>query len=180
MINAATIRRAVRDLLEGKTGVVRRVPVDAFGYASFDGQSETTQEARIVIEGKRSVFDVQIKGYKNHAATPITIKASHRTVVADIQIPTWTLLRKYDQAFIRDQQRAEIEHDCDTAIQALCYPGNLTTSCDESTNIVSGMLHGPDGYGAPTWSVIEEDWPTHRLRGVIEALAIIEVPQPIA
>lgn len=181
-IAAAAIRTAITELLEGTIGTTRTVTANKFKSGAFEGQPIAATQAKTAITTYNHRFDVRILSLRGkHGASPMSIKASHRIERATIEIPLWSHLASTVQDSSRATQREEIENECDMAIQALCYPGNLTqTSAAVTTGIVSGLLVGPDGSGVPTWTVIEENWQRHMLRSVIRASASLIITQAAA
>lgn len=178
-IYADRIASAVEDLLEGTLGTTRTVGTTVFGFGTFEGLAMSAQQARTIQTAtRRHRFDVRVLDIVPHKSTPISIKSSHRNVRVSIWIDIATTLKSVAQESDRKSQRAAIANDADTALQALTYPGNLTLDgSGNATNIISGMLMGPDGAGLPTWSVISEDWKTHMLKSSIKASAVVVVTQ---
>jgi hypothetical protein len=181
-IAAAAIVNAIVEALDGTMNSTRDVDAAALGGGVFEGQPVQAQQSRAIqTADKRHRFDVRLMGQQRHASSPASIKASHRTALVPVQIDITTTLKTTAQESERFAQRASVASDADDAIQALTYPGNLTTDdADTATGIVSGMLFGPDGSGQPQWSVVSEDWSRHLLKSVIRGSAIVVVAQAVA
>jgi len=178
-IASAAIRTSIKELLQGTIGTTRTVGSTLYGYGIFIGQPTMAQQALTIQSGtKRSRFDIRLSSMIPHPSTPLSIKSSYRNIVVGVEIDINTTLNSTAMETARNTQREVIESDADVAIQALCYPGNLTTtSASVATGIIGGMLFGPGGKGTPAWQVTSEDWTTHILRSVIKASAIIQVTQ---
>ncbi len=179
-IAAAAIRQSIKEVMQGQAGEVRTVDSSKFGYGVFDGQPTAAQQARAIQDAdKTHRFDIKLGSYELQAASPLSSNAPTRNIRVPITIGVWTTLRSTAQEAERDEQRDAITADADEAIQALSYRGNLTQdSALRQTNIVSGLLQGPDGKGPPRWRLVSEDWKAHLLRSEITASAIVVVTQP--
>lgn len=179
---STAIRVAIEELLHGSSGIVRKVPAGLFERGVLDGQPLTAQQARTYDQRYVHRFDVRVGPWRNHEATPLSTKASVRISRVGVVINVSTRLPATPLDNKRHEQRAQIEGDFDTAVQALNYPGNLTVTVDdEETGIVSGLLQGPDeGQPTPTWEVVDENWSEHILRSRISGSATVRIAQAIA
>lgn len=177
--SAAAIRSAISDVLEGAHGTVRTLTVGVFGSDVFDGQHGSTQKAKTlqVTHG----FDVQIGRLTSHEASPVGAIGSYRIAQADIVVDVVTKLATVVELDRRDTALAAVLSDLEQGAQALGFPGNLTTNAAATaTGIVSGMLLGPGGEGAPTVDQLSEDWAKQEIRCRISATALINITQSVS
>ena len=182
----AAIRQAIREVLEGTTGSVRTVTAGKFLSGVFEGQTDLQQRSRALRktadpENPEWVhrFDVRLGRMTNHESTPVAAIGNHRIVSLPVTISVTT----HTQARILDDRRDEvlalINSDLDTAVQALTWPGNLTqTFAAVATNIVSGLMLGPEGNGYPSLEVTEEDWEKSLIRSLLGGSVLLVVTQP--
>jgi hypothetical protein len=177
----AAVRTAIKELLQGSIGAVRVCSDELFRYGAHEGKPISGQQAKAIALDRFASFDVKVGSFVNHSSTPSSITAGYRTVKAMVDISFWVPTKTTVQDAERDQMLEDVERYMDVAIQALSYPHNLdTTSGGASTNIVSGLLFGPDGKGPPTWELLNIDWANSLHRSVIHASAIVQVDQATA
>jgi hypothetical protein len=177
-IAAEAIFNAITEALNGTLTSTRGVDKNAMGSGVFDGQPVQAQQARARNTGKAHWFDVRMLGQLRHGSTPASINGSYRNVLVPVEVTITTTLKTTAQDSDRMAQRAAAASVADDAVQALTYPGNLTTdAAGTATGIVSGMLFGPDGTGLPQWSVTAEDWDLQLHRSVIRGGAVVVVTQ---
>lgn len=176
--NAANIRTAILELLEGDIGAIRTVSADTFEYGVFDGLSQQAVEGKLTASSASHMFDVAVSVTDNHPNTNSPNTGSRRLMRARVSIPIWTRTKTTAEESARKTTLASIRDDADTALQALGYPGNLTeTSASAATNIRGGLLYGPGGTGGPAWSIESVDWERGIVRSHIDALALVDVSQ---
>lgn len=178
---ASAIRTAITELLRGSIGTTRIVPQGMFEPGVHAGQKPSAQQAKAIDRRYEHRFDVVVSRQAKNAATPLSVTASYRIAQHSVVINIATKLKSVVRDDAREEQRAQIEGDCDVAIQALNYPNNLLATLGaQLTGIVSGMLQGPDGLATPTWELVEENWEQHLLRSRIIAEAIVIQQQAVA
>lgn len=176
----AVIRSAIKSLLLGDIGSVRKLAAGTFAYGTFDGQAAQATRARALNVTYAHRFDVKVGNQKMHGATPISAKSSYRLSTVPVTIDITTKLKAATLEAERDEQRALAESNSQLALQALEYPGNLAVDAHAApTGIVSGILVGEDGTGHPSWEVVEEDWKTLHHRSRIVGAVVVSVTQPI-
>lgn len=182
MSQAALIRTALVQLMEGSLGSVRKLPMGLFGFGVFEGQPSAAQQARASDVRYQHQFDVIIGQARPHKATPLSTKASYRIEARAVSIRIVTRLATSADEPSRLEQRERIEQAVSDATGALSYPGNLlTTVAGEATGITSGMLVGvDDGTGWPRYEVISEDWKKQLHTCRILGVAIVNVAQAVA
>lgn len=178
-INAANIRTAITELLEGDIGTTRTVTSGVFGEGVWVGQQDSQKQAEILDTNTATYkFDVELGGLEHHPATPISIKGNTRIALLGVLIRVWGKLATEPERAQRKTDLAALESALDTAIQALCFPSNLSqTSSAAATNIVSGLLNGPGGLGIPEATEPEENWELKIVTAEINASAILTVSQ---
>lgn len=179
-INAANIRLAIEELLEGTIGSVRTVTAGVMSGAVFDGQPDAASKALSL--SYRHRFDVELTGFSDNEASPIGSSLSNRRLInLEVSIPIVSRLQSSVQESLRSTVLANVVSDADTAIQALHYAigsGALaTTNAGGATTIIGGMLAGPNGIGSPTWTLEAQDWDAQEVRSRIDARAIVRVTQ---
>ena len=181
MIYAAYIRAAIKAVMTGTAGITRTVPPNMFEPGVFAGQPDQAQQAKTLDKRYYHRFDVKLSALLPHAMSPLSSNGNYRLSTLPIEIPITTWLKTTAQEINRDDTLALIEGDADTAIQALWYRDNLLLSpSGEATNIVSGMMHGPEGKSCPTWELIDEDWGKHLLRSRIRGSVFVNITQAVA
>lgn len=183
--SAAALRQAIREVLEGTLGTARTVTAGKFLSGVFEGQTDLQQRSRVLRKTDAETpewvhrFDVRLGQMRNHDSSPVAAIGSHRIVFIPItiSITTHTQSRILDDR--RDEVLAMVNSDLDTALQALTWPGNLDQTFSAlPTNIVSGMMLGPEGQGYPTAEVTEEDWDKQLLRSLLGGSCLVQVQQP--
>ena len=178
--SATAIHNAIRSLLEGAIGAVRVTTPGMFVYGTFDGQAAAATRARALDVTAVHRFDVKLGAHRMHGATPISAKSSTKISTVPVTIDVTTKFKAATLQTDRDAQRALAADDCQLALQALEYPGNLSQDASANpTGIVSGMLMGDDGKGHPAWEVVEEDWKQLYLRSRISGTVVVAVTQPV-
>lgn len=175
----SAIRNAIRDVLEGTdTRGFRKMVPDVFKYGAFDGNNDRSNHALTLDIRYQHRFDVVLGPLRQNGSSPMSNKGPARHSTIDITVEIWTRLGSTVNVEERDLQRERVEQNAELAIQALAYPGNLTTSLDGlPTGIVSGLLSGRDNNATPTWEVVTEDWTKQIHRSRISAAAIVVVGQ---
>lgn len=179
---AALIRTALIELMEGSLGLVRRLPPGLFQFGVFDGQPTAAQQARAMDSRYQHQFDVLVSGARPHKSTPLSTKASYRTEARQVQLRITTHLSTTADQMARLEQREKIEQACADAIGVLSYPGNLSaTRAGRATHVISGVLVGAeDGSGWPRYEVMSEDWKKQLHVCRISGVAIVTVAQAVA
>jgi hypothetical protein len=179
---SSAIRTAITELLRGSIGDVRIVPAGLFEPGVFDGQKMPAQQSKAIDHRYVHRFDLKITRQVNNAATPLGVSnAPYRIADYSIAINITTRLKAVTRDDAREEQRAQIEGDCDVAIQALNYRSNLSTTLDaQPTGIVSGLLKGPDTASTPVWELVEENWEQQLLRSRIVAEATVIQQQAVS
>lgn len=178
--NATYIRDAVVDLMDGTITSVRQLTAATFAYGTFDGQTPTAKKATAVQTATaRHWFDVELGALQNHPDSPVSANANYRLGIVSVRIPITTAVRSTAESDQRGTDLETIASDCDTAIQALHYRDNLATDASaNSTNIVSGIMLGPGGQGAPEWKLTDEDWDARLVSSEINGSVIVKITQP--
>lgn len=178
-MSTAAQRTAIIELLEGDIGSSRTVPESTFEFGVFDGQPDAAMVAKAIDRSTATHwFDVEFGEVVDHEASPVSIKASTRIVRVQTSIPVWTKTATTVEETARKSLLASIESDCDTAIQALTYPGNLTqTSGATATNIVGGFMTAVGGKGSPVWSVEFPDWELGLIHSRIDGELTVTISQ---
>lgn len=181
-IESTAIRLAVKELLEGDIGSVRTMAATVMQYGVFEGQPTRAQIAKTLQTAVGDYwFDVELSRIADHPATPVSAKGNRRIVRVRIDVPIWSTLKTTAQESDRDTSMGDMPEEIEDAIQALHYPGNLTqTNAGDPTNIVSGMLLGPGGLGAPEWEITEVDWENHLLRSRISGECVVTITQAVS
>lgn len=175
--NAAHIRTAIIELLEGTIGSVRTVTAGQFTADVFEAQDDIAKQG-LSLADRTQHFDVQIAPLRSNDATPIAANGSFRLSNLLVTIPVWRHANAENRRTQRFADLAEFENALDTAQQALAFTDNLaTTSSAQSTGIVNGLLIGPDGTGSPEISPIEESYADELLRAEIVGIAIVNISQ---
>jgi hypothetical protein len=178
---AAAIRNVIAEVLEGRVGTTRTVSRDpqVFLRGVFDGQGDAATKAKAAqTSAARHRFDVQLGSMRNHDATPVSATSSNRIVTIPVRIDVTTSSATKVQESKRDDLLDSIASDCDDAIQALAFPGNLaTTEGSVSTNIIAGMLLGDGAVGAPRWEMGAVDWTRNLARSRITGAVIVSISQ---
>lgn len=176
--NAAAVRRAIRDVLEGASGTVRTVASGTMVSGVFEGQQDAAQKAKTLLAEHR--FDVRLASLRNHEASPVGAIGSYRLARVEIFVEVLTATRTVVQIDARDTLLAAIASDMDEAIQALAFPANVaTTAALAATGIVSGLLTGPGGEGVPEWTEVAQDWERQEIRSRISASATLRIEQDV-
>lgn len=181
MSQAALIRTAIIELMQGSLGNARKLPLQLFGFGVFDGQPMTAQQARAGDSRYQHQFDVTISTARPHRSTPFSTKANYRMEARQVALRVVTNLSATSDELARLEARERVEQACSDAIGALSYPGNLTfTVSGQETRITSGMLCGTeDGAGVPRYELVNEDWKRQLLISRILGVAIVNVPQAV-
>ena len=164
-IAATAILKSIKELLDGDIGTIRTVATDAASPGHIPWAGQVLSEPR---------FDVQIIARRHHPGTPISVLASRRVDILDIQIDCRHQLRANILEDKREETRALVEGDMDEFVQALSFPGNLSaTASGTSTGIMDGLLLNA------TSSLIEERWedPPQYLQSRINAEAWVVITQ---
>lgn len=175
------IRAAIKSLLLGEIGTVRKVPTGALMYGTYEGQPTGATRARANDPSIGSRFDVKVGAQRMHGATPISAKAASKLTTVPVTIDITTRFKAAPAEAERDEQRSAADERAMLALQALQYPGNLSLDASgRATGIVSGMLVGPEGQGHPTWEVITEDWRTLHHVSRISGAVVVVVDQPVS
>lgn len=177
----AAIYTSIIEVARGtKQGNGLSVPPNMFEFGAFEGQDEMAIEvlAQEVLFGHR--FDVRMPNVEPHASTPLSVRGPFRNVVIEVQIDVWSRLASTAEEYERLEQRVAVRGDCETLMQALNRPGNLTETLDgEATGIMSGVMVGLDGAVSPRWELVREDWGKHYARSVIVGALYAQITKPI-
>jgi hypothetical protein len=164
-ISATNIATAIRELLDGTIGSVRKVT------ASTVMTGHTPWDAQILVLPR---YDVTLGKLENHPATPVSALSSFRISNLDVSIELYHTLRSAVKIDVRNTVREAVTAFGDVAMQSLGYPGNLSrTSASLATGIVSGMLTSMNH------DIISEDWDERppRITSRITGIAIINISQ---
>lgn len=175
-LQAANIRQTIIDVLESSVGNLQ-IDAGKFAFGVFEGQPTGAQQAKAVQSAVAAHrFDVVLSPLRNSDATNVAVNAVRRICELDITIPIWTHVKTTAQEDERKTILASIESDCEDAIQVLAHPSNLTESAAAgATNIVSGMMLGPGGQGAPQYRTVDADWKTQLVKSEIVGTLIVTV-----
>lgn len=175
----ATIRAAIRELLEGQIGVYRVPAQGLFKYGTFDGQPLPAEQAHALqADVGRHWFNVRAGRIGSNRSTPIATNANYRHANVFLTIELSTHLASTVEEDERDEVLGMVGSDMEAARAALSYPGNLDAdSQGDSTLIVGGMLLGPDEGELDYESV--PDWGAQLIRSRINALAIVQIAQEV-
>lgn len=177
--NATYIRDTVVDLLDGTLTSVRQLTSGKFAYGTHDGQTPTAKKATAVQTATaRHWFDVELGRLENHSDGPVSANSNYRLGIVTVRIPITTSVRSAAEATQRGADLETIATDCDDAIQALHYRDNLSQDASaNATNIVSGIMLGPGGQGAPVWDLTNEDWEAGLVESEINGSVIVNITQ---
>jgi hypothetical protein len=181
--DAAAIRLVITQVLQGTAGTLRVVAPGQFLAGVHGGQTDLAQRSRANRHIAGEVvhrFDVKLGRLKDHVASPSGALGPYRLCVLPIEINVLTHTKSVVRDDARDALLAELNSDLDTALQALHCPGNLSfTAAPASapTGIVSGMLLGAAGEGAPDAEITEESWDKNLLRSRISGGVLVEITQ---
>lgn len=185
--DAAAIRLVIAQVLEGTAGTLRTVTGGLFLRGVHEGQTDLAQRARAmrtteIDEAPVAVnrFDVKLGKLKNHEASPSAALGSYRLCELPVTIEVVTHSKSVIRDSARDASLAELHSILDTALQALHCPGNLSFTAAPAftpTGVVSGMLLGAGGEGAPECEVVSEDWTKNILRSRISGGVLVEITQ---
>ena len=181
-MSTAAQRTAIIELLEGDIGTIFTVAANTFAFGVFEGQPDGAQRALATDRATATHrFDVEFGEVVDHEATPLSAKASTRIVRVAVAIPVWTKTATTIEETARRELLASIEGDCDTAIRALSFPGNLTqTSGSVATDIAGGFMTAAGGQGAPTWSLEFADWDRNIIKSRIDGEITVSITQPVS
>ncbi len=173
MIDVRAIRKAIAGVLEGRQGS-RGVTAGVFTSGVFDGQPTGAQQA-LSLSGPHR-FDVRIGNRRSNGATFVSSIGSHSLVDYDVTIEVTTRTATTAELCKRDDVLHAIESDCDDAIQALTFPGNLFFDEDgNATGIASGLLQSPTKFGAPAHRITSQDWEAQLIKSEIVGLITLTV-----
>jgi|PlaIllAssembly_1097288.scaffolds.fasta_scaffold00011_32 hypothetical protein len=167
-ISTTNIATAIRELLDGTVGAVRKVT------ASTVMTGHTPWDAQILVLPR---YDVTFGKLANHPSTPVSALSSFRIANLEVTIEVYHTLRSAVKIDVRNTIREAVTAFGDVAMQALGYPGNLNlTSTSQPTGIVSGMLTEMDH------SIMSEDWDDRppRITSRITGTAIVRISQSIS
>lgn len=181
-IESKAIRTAIIELATGAIGTIRLVDDAVFAFGAFTGQPDPALLAKTVQEKKgRNWFNVTLGRVVSHAATSMSAKGDRRIVAMPVTLDIWTHVKTSAQEQARVDALDTLVSDADDLIQALHYPGNLTTTRQSvATTIIGGLLVGPGNSGAPVWSIVDEDWKRQVIHSRIEAAALVTISQAVA
>lgn len=176
-MSTAAQRTMVIEIMDGTSGSDRTVTANLFGFGAFDGQPDMAKQA-MSVHTYTHRFDVEFTELGDHEASPLSAKAGTRIVRLGVSIPIWTHTKTTVEETARRSTLASIESDAETAIQALHFRDNMsTTSGAVSTNIVGGLLSGPGGQGAPIWTLESAEWDLNLIKSRIDGEAVITITQ---
>jgi len=163
------IRTAVIELLNGTTSSIRQMTAATFAFGVFEGQPDGAQRALIADTATGAHrFDVEVGRVSNHESSSPSFASTRRLVAVRVSIPVWTKVSTTIEQSDRRSRLASIRDDCDAAMQALAYPGNLRqTSGADDTNIASGCLTGL------TWRLERQLWDRGYIVSRIEGQALL-------
>lgn len=174
-----TIRRAIKELLQGEIGAFRTIAQGTFKYGTFDGQPLPAEQAQS-LEGDvgRHWFNVRVGRVRRNASTPVSSMGNYRHANVDLLIEVTTHAGSTVDEDARDQLLGDVVCDLEQAVAALSYPGNLDAdSTAGATNIISGCLLGP-GEGELEYESVPR-WDQQLVRSTIAALAIVQIAQEV-
>lgn len=174
-IRAPQVRTAITELLENTLTSIF-VVTGRFKYGVFAGQPDAAKVA-LALQKQNSQaqthwFDVEFHNFRDHESSPVGNIATKRITVTEINIPCWTKTATTVEESARDSMLERIADDGNSAAKALAWP-NLIQQTDggAATQIVGGLMMGPEGSGTPAWEVVEENWDlgliNHRIYGRI-------------
>ena len=175
----AAVRTAVRELAEGTIGSSATVPVGLFAYGVYDEQPTQAQQALAAqVQDARHRFDVVVGRVARHPSSPVSALSKRRIVTLPVTVNIYTKLATTAQEAQRSADLERIPDDADTLIRALNRPHNLdATDGGVLTRVVSGMMLGPGGDGAPEWELIDEGRDKGVARSRITGACIVDVLQ---
>jgi hypothetical protein len=166
------IRRTIAEVLEGISGTTVRVGANLFKRGTFEGQQLPAKQTA-VLDGSHA-FDVVIRNLRDHPATPVSALTTQPIQWLSVTIPIWTHLTVTADGDDRDDVIARVMQDGDDACAALGHPHNLDAALSgHDTDIVSGLMLGPDGTGTPDFEIVSEDWDSHWVRSQITGSLIV-------
>jgi hypothetical protein len=172
------IMASISSLLEGVTGIIRRVPPGTFKYGTFEGQPEIATKAQAGDVRYSHRFDIKFGSLRTHGSTFISTTGARRNSYIPITIDITTALPSTSQEDERLAERGRIYGNGCAALTALSCPHNLDTDANGTpTGIISGLLLGPDGTGHPEWESVSEDWTQQIHRSRISGAAILQIDQ---
>lgn len=176
---AKAIREVIANVLEGTVGTTRTVEEGKFLRGVFDGQNVRAQKA--LASQKQDAdhrFDVSVSPLRSHSASAVSAISSRRIDTLAVVVTVTTSTKTRVEAEARDDVLANIASDCDDAIQALSYPGNLASTLGGvATNVVSGLMLGENGTGHPSWQLVNVDWTRNQARSQIVGSVVVRIDQ---
>ncbi len=169
--NAANIRDAIIELLDGTTSSIRAVTSATFAFGVFAGQPVAAQEALVTDTATGTHrFDVEFGPLTDHISTPSPSAATSRLARLQVSIPVWTKVATTVEESERRSRLAAIRDDCETAMQALGFPGNLRqTAAAGATNLAGGMMSGL------AWRIESEQWDRNLIISRIECECLVTI-----
>lgn len=170
---------ALRQLIEGQIGTIRKVPHGAFKSGHFIGEPlEKQQHIAADVTYGRNWFDVEVMEDRDDPSTAQSADSNRLVRQLEIRIAFIRyVLSRVDDETKRDNVLA-FRADLHDVSQALGKPGNLSFDLhDDPTNIASGCLSQRE---MPRVGRIDRDWDNHLLSTSMTVVAIVEVVQLVA
>ena len=176
-----TIRRAIKELMQGELGSLRSIPQGTFKYGRFDGQPLAAEQATSLDTGYgRNYFDVQAARVTRNRSTQFSAFGSYRVANLPITITITTALSTTVEETDRDDVLEAVIVDLEQAAAALGYPGNLATDVEGAdTAIIGECLVGPDEVPDVEYEAVPR-WDDGLVRSRITGLAIVQIAQEVA
>lgn len=163
--------KAIQQVLEGKLGTTGRLAPEKFFRRVFEGQPTATKQAQTL---DAHGFDIQMRGPSDHPATPVSALTLQPIQSIAITIPIWTHVASPAELEAREEVLARIMTDGEEAAAALGYPRNLATDVDgNATQLVGGLMFGPNYTGTPDFEIVAEDWGNRLIRSQITGSLIL-------
>lgn len=180
-INAASIRIAITELLEGTIGTTRTVTSGVFTSGVHRTQPTLAQQSKALIAAQQ-VFDVELGPQLVHEASPMQM-AGDRIEALEVLINVWRHLPEdiesdpggaYTESY-RLTAKSAMAAALDTACLALSWPGNLAqTAAAASTGIVSGRMEGLSS-SRPERSAVRENRDTKLFEAEITGQVLLHL-----
>jgi hypothetical protein len=176
--DAAALRCAIGDLLEGRIGLVRTLDEGRFAPGVFKGQPEETQKSLAVqTQTARHRYDVELGGMRNHIATGVATLGPRRIAEVGVTVRVTTAVVTPNQRAQRDTDIGEILQDCSDAAWALAYPGCLAETFEgDATGLIDGgSLLGPGDASVADVQIVNEDWQRQLITTEIRGRVIVDL-----
>lgn len=167
-------RTVIAEVLEGAIGSTRTLTAAKYLRGVFEGQPEQAQKAlAIQTTAGRHRFDVRVRRVASHSAT-YGQHHSGRILAVDVEILVTSALATVAQRTQRETDVALVLADCELAVEALGYPGNLrVTDAGAPTYILGACMRGGEGASAPRILPGKQDWERQLMTTVIAGQLLV-------